>query len=215
MTDTQLQNLLEVRDLCLVRGWRILVDGLSFDVAPGQAIALRGPNGSGKTTLLRALAGLHVPRTGTIKASGTTDGEDIGRHVGYLGHQDAVKPGQSVRAQLAFWAAVGGSGWPIDPVLQGVGLARQADLPGSALSAGQRRRFSLARLQVLCRPIWLLDEPAAPLDREGRDLLDGLIEDHRATGGIVIVAVHGEAPTGNMRDLDLTPGQGFSLEPAL
>lgn len=197
-----------VSDLSLVRGWRTLVSDLSFDVEAGGGLALRGPNGSGKTTLLRALAGLHTPRSGQIAIT-MTDGsaketEDAASLIGFLGHLDAIKPGQAVREQLLFWASLAGDTISLpDSALQLVGLTRQADLPGGVLSAGQRRRLALARLIVSQRPVWLLDEPAAPLDADGRAMLGRLLDDHRARGGIVITAVHDTPPGAAMDMLEL------------
>jgi heme exporter protein A len=192
-----------------VRGWRTLVTGLTFKVAPGAGLALRGPNGSGKTTLLRALAGLHEPQSGSIavtSSSGSqTDADERGALIGFLGHLDGIKPGQTVAAQLGFWARVcGGDQSAVDAALSQVGLTRQADLPGGVLSAGQRRRLALARLLIMNRPIWLLDEPAAPLDASGRAMLGGLLDAHRAKGGIVITAVHDTPPGAPMKSLELT-----------
>jgi heme exporter protein A len=192
-----------VRDLELARGWRTLVAGLSFDLAPGAGLALRGPNGSGKTTVLRALAGLHEPRGGTVRIGASTDEDDRGQLVGFLGHLDAIKPAQPVMAQLKFWAALAGSRDDVADTLKTVGLLRQAALPGGVLSAGQRRRFALARLLVADRPVWLLDEPAAPLDAAGRDMLGGLLDCHRDRGGIVITAVHDTPPGAPMETLEL------------
>jgi heme exporter protein A len=197
-----------VSDLSLVRGWRTLVNGLSFGVEAGGGLALRGPNGSGKTTLLRALAGLHTPRSGqiaiTINDGSTKEIEDASSLIGFLGHLDAIKPGQPVREQLLFWASLAGDTRALpDSALQLVGLTRQADLPGGVLSAGQRRRLALARLVVSRRPIWLLDEPAAPLDADGRAMLGRLLDDHRARGGIVITAVHDTPPGAAMDTLEL------------
>ncbi|MCU0882151.1 MAG: heme ABC exporter ATP-binding protein CcmA [Hyphomonadaceae bacterium] len=205
---------MSVADLTLVRGWRTLVAGLTFDVAPGAGLALRGPNGSGKTTLLRALAGLHEPRAGTVRISGGRAADDLGQHVGFVSHLDAIKPGQPVAAQLGFWAALAGSAAAMPETLDLVGLRRQADLPGGVLSAGQRRRFALARLLLLDRPVWLLDEPAAPLDSAGRDILGGLLDRHRARGGIVITAVHDRPPGGAMDTLDLAAVTQASRETA-
>jgi heme exporter protein A len=192
-----------VQSVTLARGSRTLVRDLSFEVAPGEAVELRGPNGSGKTTLLRALAGLHAPRAGTIAIGGEA-GEARADRLHLLGHLDAIKAADPVRRQLAFAADLyGADRGGIAGAVDRLGLARLLDLPGASLSAGQRRRLALARLLVAPRPVWLLDEPAAPLDAAGRTLLGEIIDAHRATGGIVIAAVHDALPGAQARKLEL------------
>jgi heme exporter protein A len=186
---------LVVTQLRLQRGFRRLVDGLDLCVEPGGAITIQGPNGSGKTTLLRALGGLHRPAAGRISIEHGPAREEALAERSFLGHQDPIKSGERLIDQLRFWAGiVGAKRDRVDEVLNQVGLTHQSGLPGGVLSAGQRRRVSLARLLLEARPIWLLDEPAAPLDQEGRTLLGALLDDHRRQGGIVIAAVHDPLP---------------------
>jgi heme exporter protein A len=192
-----------VRSVTLARGSRTLVRDLSFEAAPGEAVELRGPNGSGKTTLLRSLAGLHDPRAGAISIGGEA-GEARADRLHLLGHLDGIKAADPVRRQLAFAADLfdadpAGIGAAVDRL----GLARLLDLAGAALSAGQRRRLALARLLIAPRPVWLLDEPAAPLDAAGRALLGEIIDAHRAAGGVVIAAVHDALPGAPARRLEL------------
>jgi heme exporter protein A len=186
---------LVVTQLRLQRGFRRLVDGLNLCVEPGGAIAIQGQNGSGKTTLLRALGGLHRPAAGRIAIEHGPANEEKLAERSFLGHQDPIKSGERLIDQLRFWAdLVGAKQDRVNEVLNQVGLTHQSGLPGGVLSAGQRRRASLARLLLEARPIWLLDEPAAPLDQEGRTLLGALLDDHRKAGGIVIAAVHDPLP---------------------
>jgi heme exporter protein A len=183
---------LSTQNLALQRGHRILVENFDLTLASGEGIALRGANGSGKTTLLRALAGLHEPRAGTISGTAIDDGPP---QISFLGHFDPIKAGQKLGDQLLFWANVSGrEGKVIDGIVQQMGLSRQMGLQGGVLSAGQRRRASLARLLLEDRPIWLLDEPAAPLDGDGRTLLGEALDAHRAKGGMFIAAVHDDLP---------------------
>ncbi|GIU66314.1 heme ABC exporter ATP-binding protein CcmA [Candidatus Phycosocius spiralis] len=187
---------LVVNQLRLQRGFRLLVDGLDLCVEPGSAFAIQGQNGSGKTTLLRALGGLHRPAAGSIaiEEAGPAREETLAER-SFLGHQDPIKSSERLFEQLRFWAdIVGAKRERVDEVLNQVGLIHQSGLPGGVLSAGQRRRATLARLLLEARPIWLLDEPAAPLDQEGRTLLGALLDDHRSAGGIVIAAVHDPLP---------------------
>lgn len=183
---------LTAQGLTLQRGHRILLQDFALTLGAGDGVTIRGPNGSGKTTLLRALAGLHQAKAGTIE--GAMDQDGISR-VSYLGHQDPIKAGERLADQLAFWVQVSGQAAArIGAITEQLGLTRQLSLQGGVLSAGQRRRASLARLLIEARPIWLLDEPAAPLDTEGRSLLGDVLDQHRANGGMFIAAVHDDLP---------------------
>lgn len=175
-----------------VRGGREVFTGLDFAAASGEAVAVVGRNGSGKTSLLRLIAGLLVPAGGTIALDGS-DGElTLPEQCHYLGHRDALKPALSVTENLAFWADFLG-GEPTDPAasLATVGLAHAVDLPAAFLSAGQRRRLSLARLLTVRRPVWLLDEPTNALDVAGQHMFAGLMREHLGRGGLIVAATHG------------------------
>ena len=179
---------LSVERLAVARGERRLFDELSFEAGPGAYLELKGPNGSGKTSLLRALAGLLKPASGRVAIEGVETPE-LALHL--VGHRDGLKPSIDARAHLRFWAGLlGGSEDAVDEALQRAGLAAIASLPARVLSQGQARRLSLARLIVAPRPLWLLDEPAAGLDTQGRDMLASMIEAHGKQGGIAIAAVH-------------------------
>jgi heme exporter protein A len=174
-------------------------------------LAVEGANGAGKTSLLRMIAGFLAPAAGTLTLSDdgrpVTDAEERGRFIGWLGHQDGLKPQYTVMEQLHFYAALYGSSFrrsaPPFPqageedVLEQVGLARQRDLPCRHLSAGQKRRLALARLLVSNRPLWLLDEPFAALDTAGQALIVRLMTAHCGKGGMVIAATHDPLGLGN------------------
>lgn len=178
---------LRVEALTLSRGARTLVRDLSFAAGAGDLIEIRGANGSGKTTLLRALAGFLRPRAGTVAYEGV---EEPALALHHVGHLNALKGAASVRAHLRYWAGLFGVAPRNAVALQRLGLMQQADLPARVLSQGQARRLALSRLVLAPRPVWLLDEPAASLDAEGRSVLGELIAAHRADGGLVIAAVH-------------------------
>lgn len=179
---------LTVENLAATRGYRVLFEGLSLSVTGGEAMELRGPNGSGKSTLLRMLAGLTRPTEGRVTLAQGRD--EAARH--YLGHADAIKPGETALQQARFWARFfGRSDAAADAALSRMGLGSRADVPGRGLSAGQKRRLALVRLLVDPRPVWLLDEPTAGLDVQGRGLMDELVAEHLAGGGLVVAAMHG------------------------
>lgn len=191
---------LEVTNLAAARGLRVLFEGLNLRVSGGEVLELRGPNGSGKSTLLRILAGLTRQHAGTVAWSGASG--DSPHH--YLGHLDAVKPSETAIEQATFWASCFGRGRSAVPaVMQRVGLKGRERVPGRGLSAGQKRRLALTRLLIDPRPVWLLDEPTAALDVEGRKLVDDLVTQHVALGGMVIAAVHGDGFAGS-RTLDVS-----------
>ena len=191
---------LNAEKLGCTRGERTLFSALNFRVQAGQALAVEGANGAGKTSLLRLIAGFLAPAAGRIvvKTDGreNDDAEERGKSVGWLGHQDGLKPQLTVAEQLDFYACLYGHSAD-GSVLEQVGLARQADLPCRYLSAGQRRRLALARLLVSKRPLWLLDEPFAALDVSGQALMAHLMARHCGEGGIIIAATHEPLGLGN------------------
>ena len=191
---------LTAENLACARGDKKLFDGLNFRVTAGQALAVEGANGAGKTSLLRMIAGFLAPAAGRIlvkaAAGESDDAEERGKSVGWLGHQDGLKPQLSVREQLDFFASLYGNKAD-SAVLEQVGLARQADLPCRYLSAGQKRRLGLARLLASKRPLWLLDEPFAALDASGQQLIAHLMARHCGEGGIIVAATHEPLGLGN------------------
>jgi len=154
------------------RGFRTVFRDVNFELEGGNALALIGPNGSGKSTLLRLIAGLLQVSAGVIRLEGGAPDTSVAEQAHYLGHLDAFKPALTVSENLGFWAcylgAKAASTRPTaDPALGAVGLADLDRLPAAYLSAGQRRRLSLARLIAVPRPLWLLDEPTSALDVAG------------------------------------------------
>jgi heme exporter protein A len=191
------------RGIRCVRGGREVFSGLDFEASSGEALAVTGPNGSGKTSLLRLIAGLLTVAGGSIGLDGGETELTLPEEAHYLGHRDALKPALSVSENLTFWRDFLG-GAPSDTKesleqnlrqsLAAVGLDHAIDLPAAYLSAGQRRRLSIARLLVVRRPLWLLDEPTNALDAAGQTMFAGLMTDHLARGGLIVAATH--APLG-------------------
>jgi heme exporter protein A len=179
------------RGVRCVRGGREVFSGLDFQASSGEALAVIGANGSGKTSLLRMIAGLLTIADGSI---GLEDGErelTLSEQAHYLGHRDALKPALSVIENLAFWGDfLGGEAFDSRASLAAVGLDHAIDLPAAYLSAGQRRRLSIARLLAVRRPIWLLDEPTNALDAAGQNMFAALMNDHLARGGLIVAATH-------------------------
>jgi heme exporter protein A len=185
---------LTVDKLTGIRGQRVLFRDLSFCVGGGQVLSLEGPNGIGKTSLLRMIAGFLAPAAGTIALlSGDLvldDAEERGRRIGWLGHQDGAKPQLTVGETVRFYTQLYDSDADCDAALAAVGLAPLANLPCQYLSAGQKKRLALARLKLSNRPVWLLDEPLASLDDDGKKRATNLLSAHVLDGGIAVAATH-------------------------
>src|ERR1700681_3401731 len=190
-------------DLACFRGGRQVFAGLSLAVGAGEALVVLGPNGVGKSSLLRLVAGL-VARTGGALALEGGDPElTIAEQAHYLGHQDALKPSLTVDENLRFWSRYLGGGEGTQGALAAVGLEGIAHLPAAYLSAGQRRRLSIARLLAVKRPLWLLDEPTSALDTAAQARLAGFMRAHLSEGGIILAATHGSLGLGATQELRL------------
>lgn len=202
--------ILILRGIHLTFGGTPLLEGAELSVSEGDRLCLVGRNGSGKSTLLRILAGLLPPEAGDARLGGlslTEDRDGFMEQVVYAGHLDAVKPQLAVAENLAIWAALYGTPDPQAralAALERLGLARIADFPAAYCSAGQKRRLGLARLLVIDRPLWLLDEPTVSLDVAAVETFAGLVRAHVAAGGLAIAATH--------LPLDLGPGPEIAMD---
>jgi heme exporter protein A len=208
----RLMRLLAVNLACH-RGGRDVFAGLGFAVGAGEILAITGRNGAGKSSLLRTIVGLVRITRGSLTLEGGDPELTIAEQAHYLGHQDALKPSLSVGENLRFWAGfLGHKAADTVAALAAVGLDPLADLPAAYLSAGQRRRLSIARLIAVKRPIWLLDEPMSTLDAAAQERLAGLMRTHLAEGGLVLAATHGPLGLAATRELRL---DDFAAAPAL
>ncbi|MFP5306198.1 MAG: heme ABC exporter ATP-binding protein CcmA [Gammaproteobacteria bacterium] len=192
-----------IDQLCVSRADRLLVADLSFSVAAGELLHLRGANGSGKTSLLEILAGLRPPAGGSV----TTEPQSFAMH--WVGHRNALAPQLSAIENLSFWCGVNG----VDSGAVAAALERMGVPPGArrravrTLSAGQKRRSALARLLLASRPIWLLDEPLDGLDRDGIAVFADIMRAHLRGGGIVVMTSHQALPP------DLPAAREIELQP--
>jgi heme exporter protein A len=193
---------LTAHDLACIRGGREVFAGVNFSLSGGEALVVTGRNGAGKSSLLRMIAGLISTIAGRLTLSGAGEAP-LEEQAHYLGHQDAIKPSLSVSENLRFWADFLGGAGDIDPALTAVDLAGLADFPAAYLSAGQRRRLSIARLVAVKRPLWLLDEPASTLDEPSQKRLAELMREHLAAGGMIVAAAHGPIGLERARELKL------------
>jgi heme exporter protein A len=197
---------LKADNLACSRGGRAVFASLNFSLSSGEALVVTGRNGAGKSSLLRVIAGLVHLASGRLELEGGEPEAGIGEQSHYLGHHDAVKPSLTVQENLAFWTRyLGNAGAATEPALEAVGLASLADLPGAYLSAGQRRRLSIARLVAVVRPLWLLDEPTSALDVPSQNRLADLMRRHLAGGGMIVAAAHGPIGLERARELKMGP----------
>jgi heme exporter protein A len=195
---------LRADELACIRGGRSVFQGLNFSLDAGEAMVVTGRNGAGKSSLLRVIAGLVRIAAGRLTLEGGEPDTPVAEQTHYLGHQDALKPSLSVGENLQFWTEFFGVGRDAAaPGLDAMDLSLLAGLPAAYLSAGQRRRLSIARLVAVSRPIWLLDEPTSALDAPSQKRLAELMRDHLAGGGMIVAAAHGPIGLERARELKL------------
>ncbi|MEM1200651.1 MAG: heme ABC exporter ATP-binding protein CcmA [Pseudomonadota bacterium] len=184
---------LSAKNLICRRGGRTVFSGLSFTVSQGEGLLLEGPNGTGKTSLLRILAGFGALEAGELELAGADDELTIGQRAHYLGHQNALKLALSVEENLSFWANFMGqpaTASMIEQRLDAFNLGHLMSYSAGLLSAGQKRRLALSRLELVSRPIWLLDEPSVGLDTASCTLLAAAMRRHMEAGGLLIASTH-------------------------
>ncbi|MDD5460937.1 MAG: cytochrome c biogenesis heme-transporting ATPase CcmA [Methylococcales bacterium] len=192
--ETKPTHKLEVTGLSCIRDDRILFEGLAFELFPGQVLLLEGKNGSGKTSLLRILCSFREPDAGDISWCGESiNDSQYFADMAYVGHLDGVKKELTVLENLKVSLALGRPGqYSIPQALTKVHLANYEDVLVQALSAGQKRRLSLARLLITQNIVWILDEPFTSLDKHGIALIETLMSEHCANGGMIVLTSHHE-----------------------
>lgn len=198
--------MLTLRDVDLIRGGRRLFSPISLRLEPGEAVVVAGPNGAGKTSLLRAIAGLLAPAAGEIAFDGFDDLDVARSEALHLhGWHDGLKGSQRAAEELDFWARWHGGGpADVEHAVRAFHLTPLLDQEVRRLSAGQRRRLALARLVCPRRPLWLLDEPLAPLDAGMRVRFGEVMDEHLSLGGSILAAAHDPLPAPH-RTIHLKP----------
>lgn len=194
---------LNAKGLTCERGGRIVFRDVSLSLKPGQLMQLTGPNGSGKSSLLRLIAGLNEAQAGTVELVGGSEDLSLGQQAHYVAHQEPVKSALSVEENLAFWRDFMGGG-DVDEALDAFDLSRLASYPAGLLSAGQKRRLALARIVLVPRVLWLLDEPTVGLDTASLERFVKVMAAQLGQGGMIIAATH--VPLGREPDIRLELG---------
>ncbi|WP_417789654.1 heme ABC exporter ATP-binding protein CcmA [Terasakiella pusilla] len=199
------------QDLVCIRGERLVFSHLDFNIASGGCLTLIGRNGAGKSSLLRMMAGLLRPSSGVMSWDATPVQDDMDEHrerLHYVGHHDAIKPVLTVEENLKFWAGLRSDAQEAQAnfkeALDLFSIGHLMDVPGRFLSAGQKRRANLARIIASKSQVWLLDEPTTALDKETIAKLEEIIENHRATGGMVVLSTHSDLNINNQEILDVS-----------
>ncbi len=202
------------QNLSVKRGEELIFTDVSFELSPTESLTISGPNGVGKSTLLRALAGLLPIDSGTFEIK--TDSKEAkpnAEYCHYIGHKNAMKAELTVLENLNFWQRTMAQEDTVDDDLimspeaavELLGLSHTLDLPFGFLSQGQRRRIALAKLFVSHRPVWLLDEPTAALDKASSDNFANITNSYLEKGGIVIAATHVPLGFKEVKQLEMTP----------
>lgn len=196
--------ILTAQNLSCRRGGRLIFSDVSFRLRCGDALVITGDNGAGKSSLMAVLAGLLSPASGEVRLEGD-QGMELAHAICLMGHRDGLKPSLTVGENLDYARRLLGPGArSIDEALVIVGLAHAVEMPVEHLSAGQRRRVSLARLLSCSRPIWLMDEPAGALDQRSLRTLTDVMEGHLGNGGMIIAATHQSLGLSRFTPLHLT-----------
>jgi len=200
---------LEARALSCVRGDKALFSGLSFQIAAGDCLHVRGENGVGKTTLLRILTGLSQPESGEVlwnQQALNSQSSAYHRDLLFLGHRDALKEELTALENLQMYAAIDDVQLLLEDAMAALrrfGLRGRENLPIHCLSAGQKRRVLMARMLTRQARLWILDEPFNALDAKAVVELEGLIAEHLSAGGLLVLTSHQAVNIANVKVLEL------------
>lgn len=187
---------LNIEKISLKRGNRLLIKDLSFSLKKGESLLVTGPNGVGKTTLIRSIAGFLDPEKGKIsyqaeaKTTNQDDEETRREHIHYIGHKNGIRTSLTVLENLEFWKSFFASETDLKKIIKTYYLESLINIPAGYLSAGQKRRLGLARLSIVKRAIWLLDEPTVSLDEMSANIVATAASNHLKNGGILVAATH-------------------------
>ena len=209
-----MHSVVDFSGVIALRGQYPVLAGLDLCIEQGEIVLLQGPNGAGKTSLLRACSGLLSIASGTASVLGydlLASNQEMRKHIGFVAHQNHLYSDLWVRDQLSFRArAAGGHDGDIRSICDRMEISeRLLQLPTESLSAGQQRRVAIASVALRRPRLWLLDEPHAGLDSEGRDLLDSLLQDVAKAGATIVFASHeiNRAETIATRSISILGGQ--------
>ena len=206
---SQPSSVLEARALSCVRGDKALFSGLSFQIAAGDCLHVRGENGVGKTTLLRILTGLSQPESGEVlwnQQALNSQSSAYHRDLLFLGHRDALKEELTALENLQMYAAIDDVELLLEDAMAALrrfGLRGRENLPIHCLSAGQKRRVLMARMLTRQARLWILDEPFNALDAKAVVELEGLIAEHLSAGGLLVLTSHQAVNIANVKVLEL------------
>lgn len=192
---TAANNSLELNQLSFERNYQFLFQDLKLCLIAGDLLQIRGANGSGKSTLLRLLAGYIQTENNTVRWNNQCIarlGNEYQQQLHYLGHQNGVKLALTVAENLRLCIALNKQHnfSLVQSAAKKSGLSHLLQTPARHLSAGLLRRLALTRLLLNPLKLWILDEPATALDHKGQIWLSGLMREHQANGGIIIIATH-------------------------
>ena len=186
---------IELNDVVAVLGQFPALAGANLQVSRGEIVLLQGPNGAGKTSILRVCAGLLPIERGSGRVLGidlVAQRDEVRSRVGLLGHSNGLYLDLTVEQNIRFWASMVNA--TEDEIVRAMSLmridGRLSSVKAARLSAGQRRRCALASLIVRRAEIWLLDEPHAGLDAQGRDELDSVLRHAVSVGATIVLASH-------------------------
>ena len=186
---------IELNDVVAVLGQFPALAGANLQVSRGEIVLLQGPNGAGKTSILRVCAGLLPIERGSVRVLGidlVAQRDEVRSRVGLLGHSNGLYLDLTVEQNIRFWASMVNA--TEEEIVRAMSLmridGRLSSVKTARLSAGQRRRCALASLIVRRAEIWLLDEPHAGLDAQGRDELDSVLRHAVSAGATIVLASH-------------------------